>query len=98
MRKLWPTCILPTSCSSLQNRAFDPLNIVANLAGSGTALALCTWYHRRMLERKRLAKSYQAVAIDEMEFDQDGEELHDIEAARTTPLTLPPQEVEQDKD
>ena len=98
MRKLWPTCILPTNCSSVQNRAFDPLNIVANLAGSGTALALCTWYHRRMLERKRLAKSYQAVAVDEMEFDQDGEELHDIEAARATSLTLPPQEAEEDKD
>lgn len=46
---------------------------------------ICTWYHRRMLERKRLAKlTYQPVAGDEADADNEdmGEELRDIEAAR----------------
>ncbi|KAI1080386.1 hypothetical protein F5B20DRAFT_111100 [Whalleya microplaca] len=42
-------------------RDFDPLDIVANLAGSALALALCSWYHLRMLERKRLRRGYNAV-------------------------------------
>lgn len=33
-----------------------------------------------MLERKRLAKSYQPVAGDDVEFDQEAQELQDIEA------------------
>lgn len=38
-------------------------------------MAICTWYHKRMLERKRQAKGYQGVAVDE------GDELADLEAA-----------------
>jgi hypothetical protein len=38
------------------NRTFDSLDIVANLAGSLLALSLCTWYHGRMLDRKRRRK------------------------------------------
>jgi hypothetical protein len=45
-------------------RAFDFYDIVANLAGSLAALGLSTWYHTRMLERKR-ARRYQAVPGDE---------------------------------
>jgi hypothetical protein len=41
-------------------RVFDLLDVVANLIGSLAALALCAWYHKRMLERKRLRK-YSAV-------------------------------------
>lgn len=37
-------------------RAFDSLDIVANLTGSLLALCLCTWYHGRMLDRKRRRK------------------------------------------
>lgn len=43
-------------------RLFDPYDIVANVLGSLSALALCSWYHKRMLERKRLAKQYHIVA------------------------------------
>jgi len=38
------------------DRLFDSLDIVANIAGSLLALSLCTWYHGRMLERKRRRK------------------------------------------
>jgi hypothetical protein len=37
-------------------RDFDPLDIVANSTGSALGLALCSWYHKRMLERKRRRK------------------------------------------
>ena len=46
-------------------RTFDFYDIVANIVGSLTALGLSSWYHTRMLERKRLAKHYQAVPADE---------------------------------
>lgn len=36
--------------------------------GSLAGIALCSWYHLRMLERKRLAKTYHVVPGDE---DQD---------------------------
>lgn len=48
-------------------RAFDPLNIAANIVGSLLALGLCTMYHKRMLDRRRRAKGYGSVP-------QDGEE------------------------
>jgi hypothetical protein len=35
------------------------------VVGSLAALALSSWYHMRMLERKRLAKTYQIVPGDE---------------------------------
>ena len=34
-------------------REFDVWDIVANTVGSLSALALSSWYHKRMLERKR---------------------------------------------
>ncbi|KAB8293017.1 hypothetical protein EYC80_007379 [Monilinia laxa] len=49
-------------------RTFDFYDIVANIVGSVAGLALCSWYHLRMLERKRLAKAYHVVPGDE---DQD---------------------------
>jgi VanZ family protein len=38
------------------DRLFDPFDIVANVVGSAGAIALCGWYHRRMLERRRAAR------------------------------------------
>lgn len=35
------------------DRAFDPFDVVANVVGSLSAVGLCGWYHRRMLERRR---------------------------------------------
>ncbi|KAK3305797.1 uncharacterized protein B0T15DRAFT_502844 [Chaetomium strumarium] len=45
-------------------RAFDFFDVVANLVGSLAGLSLCAWYHKRMLERKRLRK-YNAVPTGE---------------------------------
>ncbi|PBP19734.1 VanZ like family protein [Diplocarpon rosae] len=42
-------------------RNFDFFDIVANLVGSLAAIGLSSWYHIRMLERKRLAKHYQII-------------------------------------
>lgn len=46
-------------------REFDPYDIVANVCGSGLAIAVCNWYHKRMIERKRQARGYNAVAGDD---------------------------------
>ncbi|KAM3070031.1 hypothetical protein ACMFMG_003937 [Clarireedia jacksonii] len=46
-------------------RTFDFYDIVANLVGSLGGVALCSWYHLRMLERKRLAKTYHVVPGDD---------------------------------
>ncbi|KAI9771503.1 MAG: hypothetical protein M1840_002123 [Geoglossum simile] len=54
-------------------RTFDPYDILCNILGSLSALALCTWYHKRMLERKRLARHYHMVA------GSDEEEPADLE-------------------
>ncbi|KAJ5887938.1 hypothetical protein N7495_007979 [Penicillium taxi] len=35
------------------DRPFDLFDIVANVVGSLGAVGLCSWYHRRMLERRR---------------------------------------------
>jgi len=42
-------------------RAFDPYDILANVLGSSVAIVASTWYHKRMLERKRAARSYALV-------------------------------------
>lgn len=51
-------------------REFDYYDILANVLGSLGALVLCNWYHKRMLERKRAARGYAAVA---------GEDERDVE-------------------
>lgn len=43
------------------DRDFDVYDIVANIVGSLAALLLCSWYHKRMLERRRQNKAYNAV-------------------------------------
>lgn len=46
-------------------RVFDLFDIAANIAGSLAAVALSSWYHKRMLERKRAAKQYMVVPGEE---------------------------------
>lgn len=48
-------------------RDFDYYDILANITGSLLAMVLCNWYHKRMLERKRAARSYHAVAGDDID-------------------------------
>ncbi|KAH8819658.1 hypothetical protein F5884DRAFT_761321 [Xylogone sp. PMI_703] len=50
-------------------RTFDFYDIVANIVGSLGGLGLCSWYHMRMLERKRLAKSYQVVPGEDADLE-----------------------------
>ncbi|KAH7345989.1 hypothetical protein BKA66DRAFT_602904 [Pyrenochaeta sp. MPI-SDFR-AT-0127] len=57
------------------HRDFDYYDIVANVLGSLLALAICNWYHKRMLERKRAARGYVAVVGDE---DRDIELGEDV--------------------
>lgn len=37
-------------------RSFDPFDLLANIVGSLGAVGLCSWYHRRMLDRRRKAR------------------------------------------
>ncbi|KAK8050703.1 hypothetical protein PG994_012433 [Apiospora phragmitis] len=59
-------------------RVFDLYDIVANVVGSLAGLALCNWYHKRMLERKRSRRAYNAVP---------GEDVHDVELGESQALT-----------
>ncbi|KAI0974672.1 hypothetical protein F4678DRAFT_420477 [Xylaria arbuscula] len=45
-------------------RNFDLNDIIANIVGSLAGLGLCSWYHQRMLERKR-QRRYTTVPGDE---------------------------------
>ena len=47
-------------------RNFDPYDILANVVGSLSALALCSWYHKRMLERRRLSKYHIVPGSDDL--------------------------------
>jgi hypothetical protein len=65
--------------------------------GSLGAVALNTWYHLRMLERKRLAKSYQVVPGDEADLEL-GEGVGAQESG-TTIADLPvPQSLDEEVD
>ncbi|KAK4676090.1 hypothetical protein QC764_508970 [Podospora pseudoanserina] len=56
-------------------REFDPYDVVANLVGSLGAVGLCSWYHKRMLERKRQRRyGGEGGAGEELERLHDGEE------------------------
>jgi len=60
----------------IQNgREFDPYDILANILGSLAAIGLSTWYHKRMLDRKRAARSYHTVP---------GDDEHDLELGEGT--------------
>lgn len=55
------------------DREFDVYDIVANIVGSLAALLLCSWYHKRMLERRRQNKAYNAVPGEDVEDVELGE-------------------------
>ena len=60
-------------------RIFDPVDIAANFLGSALAIAGCTWYHKRMLERKRQRKLQGYGLVEGGEADGDvelGESSH----------------------
>lgn len=59
-------------------RDFDPFDILSNVVGSTLALLICSWYHRRMLERRRKNKHYDIVPGDEADLE-DGNEERDLE-------------------
>lgn len=65
-------------------RTFDVYDILANTAGSLTAVALSSWYHKRMLERKRAAKQYMTVPGDEETDLELGEGVSGQESGTTT--------------
>ncbi|ELR03786.1 hypothetical protein VC83_04764 [Pseudogymnoascus destructans] len=50
-------------------RDFDAYDILANVLGSLAAVGLSTWYHKRMVERKRLRKNYTAVPGEDGDMD-----------------------------
>lgn len=50
-------------------RDFDPYDILANVVGSTCAILLCSWYHKRMLERRRKNKHYDVVPGEGGEVD-----------------------------
>lgn len=74
----------------MQNaREFDMYDIVANLIGSLAALGLCAWYHKRMLDRRRAAKSYHTVPGDDLERDVElGEGVGEQETGVTRGRTV----------
>ncbi|KAK7923432.1 hypothetical protein PG985_007503 [Apiospora marii] len=72
------TAILGVGSEFLQGflpngRVFDLYDIVANVVGSLAGLALCNWYHKRMLERKRSRRAYNAVPGEDVEDVELGE-------------------------
>lgn len=67
------------------HREFDYYDIVANVLGSLLAIAACNWYHKRMLERKRAARGYTAVAGDEERDIELGESVSGQESGVVRP-------------
>jgi len=74
------------------DRDFDPYDIVANIVGSLLGVGLCSWYHKRMLERRRQQKNYTAVP------DEDGEDLELGEGHETGVADSAPQTLEEEVD
>ncbi|KAK4218430.1 VanZ like family protein [Rhypophila decipiens] len=60
-------------------REFDLFDVVGNVVGSLAGLGLCSWYHKRMLERKRVRKHYNAVPGEDGEEDVGLDEQEDLE-------------------
>ncbi|KAJ9211875.1 hypothetical protein DTO166G4_6527 [Paecilomyces variotii] len=64
------------------DRAFDPFDVIANVVGSLGAIGLCSWYHKRMIERRRKARygAFADGAGDDVELGVNpgsgGEESH----------------------
>ncbi|KAJ3498099.1 hypothetical protein NLG97_g1387 [Lecanicillium saksenae] len=86
------TLILGVGSEFLQSflpndRDFDMYDIVANIVGSLLGLGLCSWYHRRMLERRRQMKTYNAVPGEDTE-DLELGEGHETGVVDSAPQTL----------
>jgi len=97
------TAILGVGSELLQaflpnGRDFDLFDIAANVVGSLAALALSSWYHMRMLERKRLAKTYQAVPGDEDADLELGEGIGAQESGTTIADLPAPQTLDEEVD
>lgn len=61
------------------DRGFDPYDILANVVGSLPGVLLCSWYHKRMLERRRKNKHYDIVPGDDVEEGAEGDPERDVE-------------------
>ncbi|KEQ64120.1 uncharacterized protein M437DRAFT_27148, partial [Aureobasidium melanogenum CBS 110374] len=55
--------------SEINGRDFDPYDILANVVGSLLALLACSWYHKRMLERRRAARNYTVVPGEDQDIE-----------------------------
>ena len=64
-------------------RDFDVYDVVANVVGSLAATGLASWYHKRMLERRRRAKYGLVEGEEDVELGQregeDGQETGVVE-------------------
>ncbi|KAF1824835.1 uncharacterized protein K489DRAFT_351790 [Dissoconium aciculare CBS 342.82] len=72
------------------NRSFDPYDILANVAGSGIAVLLCSRYHKRMLERMRRRRREGLSDGDEeggLVYEHHSQETGIVPAAEAPPVT-----------
>ncbi|KAI5466866.1 VanZ like family protein [Mariannaea sp. PMI_226] len=69
------------------DRNFDVLDIAANVVGSLAGAGLCTIYHKRMLERRRQRKHYNAVPGED-DGDLELGEGHETGVTDSRPRTL----------
>ncbi|RGP69834.1 hypothetical protein FLONG3_7660 [Fusarium longipes] len=74
-------------------REFDLYDIVANVIGSLLGVGLCSWYHKRMLERKR-RRRYSAVPGE----DQGDVELGEGHESGVVEGTSRPRTLEEEVD
>jgi VanZ family protein len=87
------------------DRSFDYLDVLANVAGSLAALGLATWYHRRSAERRRRAK-YSVLEGNAPEGDGDLElgdgpglrEASENESIQDNGVVVAPKTVEEEVD
>lgn len=61
-------------------REFDYLDIFGNVLGSLAGLGLCNWYHKRLIDRKRVARGYRSVGDEEL----GGEGIDEVELGEGT--------------
>lgn len=76
------------------DRDFDLYDIVANVVGSLAGVGLCSWYHKRMLERRRQRKHYDAVPTH----DEEDIELGEGHENGVTDSSVRPRTLEEEVD
>ncbi|KAK9478526.1 hypothetical protein V1514DRAFT_330919 [Lipomyces japonicus] len=74
--------------SFVPSRIFDVYDIIANIAGSTAALLISTWYHKRLLDRKRATKYF---ALHSQETDLEAAESSELSNLDPTPLANEPE-------